>query len=948
MDIGVIKNVNIVNGYSKTITIRAGNPNMVGAVSELIISNSLKLDGADAAVIAGDRAFIKNIIEVSGSFEWKHGQFSKLQVNLGKLAVGAQPAVPCATTIDGADKTISNATLVYNVLGTVTWKGGNITASDQSSFTNGWPMSTATFDIQSNATFDGVFTNRVGATLIKSSGAGTTLFKQGLTNEGTFSLGTGTIQVDGNLTQTKGSTILAGGVLKAAKFSLADGFLLGSGSIIGNVVNSGGIVSPLFGGVPGNIIITGDYTQTNRGELLIRITATGTTATLAAQAAANGTGGTISLAGQVSVMKDQNYKPATATLQFLSATSPFVGDFGQKLLGFSWTVDAKDYEFKASMTADTKAYQLTVIESPKKNSSIGGDVFANVDGSGQYDPVSSPPIANVTVQLWTANASGNPLVLQDSTTTDADGLYGFTEVAEGTYVVKVLKPMDWYLDPLNPGNSDVDPTTGLSELITLTSEEAEVVNAGMYQYGSIVGQVWDDADHDGIINNGETAMEDVVINLLDNQENVVTSATTGANGDYSFSNLTPGEYQLQIVVPAGHSLAERFQGEDLALDSDFDPATNRTAILQVFSGSTVSNENAGLTANGAISGRIWIDGDVDGVRDYGESVMANVTLIVINEHGEIAATTTTDTNGDYAFADLTPGVYQMFIHMPNGYGLTDDLQGADPTIDSDFDPSTNRTALIDVISSEAIENQDGGLVAFQTVSGRAWDDVNANGLQDEGELSKAGVAIDLFDDTGFVIGSAVTDANGNYSIQGTVLGRSYQLGVDVPTDTALTLKDAGTDDTIDSDFDPVSALSDLFVIVTQQPILHLDAGLREATAAVSGRAWHDEDEDGIQGTGEAGFAGIEVRLIDSVTLITIAITTTDSNGNYSFDDVPAGSYYIEFVPPTGYVFTPQNAGSDDDLDSDVNPATNKTAVFELDDLEEIDNIDAGLDTTDAS
>ena len=34
----------------------------------------------------------------------------------------------------------------------------------------------------------------------------------------------------------------------------------------------------------------------------------------------------------------------------------------------------------------------------------------------------------------------------------------------------------------------------------------------------------------------------------------------------------------------------------------------------------------------------------------------------------------------------------------------------------------------------------------------------------------------------------------------------------------------------------------------------------------------------------------------------LATTTTDSTGNYLFDRVPAGAYYIQFIAPNGYLF----------------------------------------------
>lgn len=47
----------------------------------------------------------------------------------------------------------------------------------------------------------------------------------------------------------------------------------------------------------------------------------------------------------------------------------------------------------------------------------------------------------------------------------------------------------------------------------------------------------------------------------------------------------------------------------------------------------------------------------------------------------------------------------------------------------------------------------------------------------------------------------------------------------------------------------------------------------------------------------------------------IARTVTDSNGNYQFTNLSNGQYYVEFVPPEGYLVTTTNSSEDRELDS---------------------------------
>jgi hypothetical protein len=99
-------------------------------------------------------------------------------------------------------------------------------------------------------------------------------------------------------------------------------------------------------------------------------------------------------------------------------------------------------------------------------------------------------------------------------------------------------------------------------------------------------------------------------------------------------------------------------------------------------------------------------------------------------------------------------------------------------------------------------------------------------------------------------------------------------------------------------------------------------------ATIGDRVWQDTDQDGIQDAGEPGVAGVTVRLLDGSGVATGASAITDSNGAYSFG-VLAGTYRLEFVAPAGMHWTTANAGGDDTIDSDVDPATGRTGTLTI-------------------
>ena len=94
------------------------------------------------------------------------------------------------------------------------------------------------------------------------------------------------------------------------------------------------------------------------------------------------------------------------------------------------------------------------------------------------------------------------------------------------------------------------------------------------------------------------------------------------------------------------------------------------------------------------------------------------------------------------------------------------------------------------------------------------------------------------------------------------------------------------------------------------------------------RVWEDLNGNGLQEAGEPGLMGVTVQLVSATgTLLQSTLSTT--NGAYSFSGLTPSSYQVRVTPPAGYQFTTPNQGSDDTLDSDVDPATGRTTLIVL-------------------
>ena len=104
--------------------------------------------------------------------------------------------------------------------------------------------------------------------------------------------------------------------------------------------------------------------------------------------------------------------------------------------------------------------------------------------------------------------------------------------------------------------------------------------------------------------------------------------------------------------------------------------------------------------------------------------------------------------------------------------------------------------------------------------------------------------------------------------------------------------------------------------------------------------WNDINEDGIQDAGESGIHDVTVELYDCCDNL-VDTTATDGSGIYSFIVAP-GDYYVKFILPSGMVFSPQDQGMDDAVDSDADLITGKTVCTTLDPGENDLTWDAGM------
>jgi hypothetical protein len=207
-----------------------------------------------------------------------------------------------------------------------------------------------------------------------------------------------------------------------------------------------------------------------------------------------------------------------------------------------------------------------------------------------------------------------------TTTTDASGLYIFTNVPTGDYQVGFGQPTGFTASRFNQGfndslDSDFDPNTGRTPLFNLAVGETDLsLDAGFFRPGTIGDFVFDDIDADGIQDAGESGISGATVTLLDGQGNIIRTTTTNGVGFYQFTNLTPGDYVVEFTTPNGFVSSPQDQGGNDVTDSDANPGNGRTNIISLASGETNNTIDAGFFQSTATIGDfVFNDLDADGV-----------------------------------------------------------------------------------------------------------------------------------------------------------------------------------------------------------------------------------------------------------------------------------------------------------------------------------------------
>ncbi len=194
---------------------------------------------------------------------------------------------------------------------------------------------------------------------------------------------------------------------------------------------------------------------------------------------------------------------------------------------------------------------------------------------------------------------------------------------------------------------------------------------GDLQPVTVSGRVYDDANNDGS-DAGEMGLEGLAVTLTGTDDNgtVNLTTTTLADGTYLFEDVLPGTYSITTEQPM-----DLLDGKETAgiLGGMVDNTQSNNTISGVVIGSDgvdATGYNFGNLQPASATGLVWEDFDGDGVLDSDEVGITGVTLNLsgVDDRGNVLdLSTSTDANGEYSFAGLRPGTYDLTEEQPTDY-----------------------------------------------------------------------------------------------------------------------------------------------------------------------------------------------------------------------------------------------------------------------------------------
>ena len=469
-----------------------------------------------------------------------------------------------------------------------------------------------------------------------------------------------------------------------------------------------------------------------------------------------------------------------------------------------------------------------------------GHIYLDTNGNGTQD-LNEPNLPNIDVLITDVN--NNHLTI----TSDHDGDY-CVMVPPGAVKVDIDETdSDFPQDAIQTEGEDPSFVSAIS---------GQTMDAGIdgYSiYGEVCGHVYFDTNGNGIQDAGEPDLSNIDVIITDVNGTTYT-VTTQVDPDGDMNGV------WCINLPPGASTAD-IDDNDLPDGNVVQTEGDDPTTFVVVAAQSVDGGEDGYSNFGELCGHVYFDANNNSTQDAGDYNLVNVEVIITDANG-LQKTVHTDLDGDYCLL-VPPGVVNVLVvesdaNIPQGSVQT---EGDNPT-------------LLAVIADLVADAGNDGFTNIAEVCGHVYIDLDENGIEDPTDLNFANLDVIIEDGSG-LSQTVTTDQHGNYCAfvsPGNV--------IIFPDET-------------DPDLIPGSYLTDGFVPIN----ITAEAGQTSdaddlgyfVPAALCGRVFYDENQNGVMDPGEPGIPDISVRIADESGVPFEVVTDADG---YYCSIVQEGTVFI--------------------------------------------------------
>ncbi len=543
------------------------------------------------------------------------------------------------------------------------------------------------------------------------------------------------------------------------------------------------------------------------------------------------------------------------------------------------------------------------------------------------------PIQGVVITLVSDINNNGVLDVSEATqttVTDANGNYSFTDLDAGTYLVIEDQPTGLISvqdgDISNDGDL-YDSTFNVDNIVFVTLINGETDSDNNFieavPTGSISGIVAE--DRDGGAPSIDAPIENVTVKLYRDLNNdgiaqpseYVTSTTSDPFGVYTFEDVVPGNYLIVEEQPVGFY---DVQDGDRSTDGDSTDGIYNTdnIILAIVEPGEADSDNdfietlpgsiAGIVAEDTDGGSLSFDNPLEGVL---------ITLVKdLNGNGiadidEPITTKTTDQNGAYSFENLVPGDYIVIEKQPFGLASISDKDESPDGDPSDSDATVDNIILAPVLPGEAdTENNFAEQASTPgTISGNVSLDTDGGSASADEPIENVVIKLykDLIGDgivvSGNLYESTTTDEYGNYEFTNVPTG-DYIVVEEQPADL-FDVQDGDESNDGDATDGVYDTNNEILVTLTDSETDADNNFIELEPGSITGSVFEDNNGGGL--SFDNPIQNVEIVLVKDLNSNgvrdagePVLIDSTDASGIFSFSNLEPGDYILLETQPRGF------------------------------------------------